>query len=197
MKLAVLDEFLSEKNLRDQVEVINNLYEPSDAILKFTARSEVFMDQARAAVRTYEEFVELIRSHLLQLVNDTERVGPTSKDMGNICDIISSHPRLGENKNLSIHSQNEQKNLQKNRDSAEIQARLKELNEEYEKVYPGLKFIVFVNGRKRPEIIKLMEERVGSGNTWFEEARVAMNELCDIAQDRIKKWEVESLQSKY
>ena len=103
-------------------------------------------------------------------------------------DVVNAHPRLGETKKqLSTHSMLEQKNLQSSQDSPEIQKKLLELNHEYEKVYPGLRFVVFVNGRTRLEIIRIMESRITSGNDWFKEVRTAMQELCNIAQDRYRK----------
>lgn len=197
MKLTAYRDFINESRLDDKLELINNSFEPSHSIFEFTVRDEEFMELARSSTSDYKEFIELIRSRLLQLAQETEKEGPNSENVKYLADIISSHPRIGETKNLSIHSQNEQKNLQKSQDPPEIQRKLRELNDQYEKVYPQLKFIIFVNGRKRPEIIKVMEERILSGNTWFEEAKVAINELCDIAQDRIKKWSTDTFKSKY
>ena len=41
---------------------------------------------------------------------------------------------------------------------------LGELNEEYERVFPGLRFVVWVNGRGRGEIMGIMRERIGRGD---------------------------------
>lgn len=38
------------------------------------------------------------------------------------------------------------------------------LNEEYEKKFPGLRFVVFVNGRGRGEIMEIMRERIARGS---------------------------------
>lgn len=41
---------------------------------------------------------------------------------------------------------------------------LGELNEEYERVFPGLRFVVWVNGRGRGEIMGIMRERIARGD---------------------------------
>ncbi|PLW11142.1 hypothetical protein PCANC_12955 [Puccinia coronata f. sp. avenae] len=66
---------------------------------------------------------------------------------------LGSHPRIGEVKGLSKLSSNEQGNQTDPR----ILARLEELNMMYEKVYTGLRYVTFVNGRSRGEIVEEME----------------------------------------
>ena len=91
--------------------------------------------------------------------------------------------------NLSIHSLNEQANLAKeNENTSEMEGRLKELNARYESVYGGLRFVVFVNGRSRQDIIEIMQARINSSNSWFKECEIALNEMCDIALDRSNKY---------
>jgi 2-oxo-4-hydroxy-4-carboxy--5-ureidoimidazoline (OHCU) decarboxylase len=41
---------------------------------------------------------------------------------------------------------------------------LAELNREYEERFPGLRFVVFVNGRGRPEIMNDMRGRIDRGD---------------------------------
>jgi len=41
---------------------------------------------------------------------------------------------------------------------------LRALNGEYEKKFPGLRFVVFVNGRGRGEIVEVMRERIARGD---------------------------------
>lgn len=198
MSLPSYDEFIECDDFDKRVSVVDELFEPSYSILRFTVRNKDFMQQARQETRNYGEFIELIRSRLLQISHDTAIVGPSSRDVDHLAEIVSAHPRLGESKKrLSAHSEKEQRNLNNSGDPPEIQTKLIELNKNYEEVYPGLKFVVFVNGRSRLEIIKIMEERIHSGNSWFEEVDIAINELCCIALDRVKKWEAENLNCKY
>lgn len=41
---------------------------------------------------------------------------------------------------------------------------LRALNEAYEVKFPGLRFVVFVNGRGRGEIVEIMKERIERGD---------------------------------
>ena len=43
-------------------------------------------------------------------------------------------------------------------------AELARLNEAYEAKFPGLRFVVFVNGRARGEIMAIMRERIERGD---------------------------------
>lgn len=100
--------------------------------------------------------------------------------------ILSAHPRLGEKKvgNLSEASRAEQAKLQGG--AAEEGAKLKALNEEYERTFPGLRYVVFVNGRSRPVIMEDMQKRI-STSTLKQEKLDAIQAMCDIANDRAKK----------
>jgi len=78
---------------------------------------------------------------------------------------IGGHPRIGEVKGLSALSASEQA---AHATPPEVLARLLELNEEYERRYPGLRYITFVNGRSRKTIMEEMEEKLGIGDGWEE-----------------------------
>lgn len=66
------------------------------------------------------------------------------------------------------------------------------LNEEYENKFNGLRFVTFVNGRGREEVLGEMRERLmvtGKGDRVVheeEEMRVAIGAVCDIAEDRVR-----------
>lgn len=70
-----------------------------------------------------------------------------------------------------------------------MQKRLAELNEEYEKTFPGLRYVVFVNGRSRDEIIANMEKRIKRNDIELEK-KEAFEAMCDIALDRAAKMDV-------
>jgi 2-oxo-4-hydroxy-4-carboxy--5-ureidoimidazoline (OHCU) decarboxylase len=76
---------------------------------------------------------------------------------------LGGHPRIGEIKGLSALSASEQA---AHATPPEVLARLSELNEEYERRYPGLRYITFVNGRSRKMIMVEMEEKLGIGDAW-------------------------------
>ena len=63
---------------------------------------------------------------------------------------------------------------------------LEELKSKYETKFPGLRYVVFVNGRSRPEIYKNINTRIDRGNYGLE-CEEAFNAMCDIAIDRATK----------
>ncbi|KAI0352329.1 hypothetical protein OH77DRAFT_1428626 [Trametes cingulata] len=71
---------------------------------------------------------------------------------------IAAHPRIGEVKGLSHLSAQEQA---AKATPPEVLARLAHLNACYERKYPGLVYITFVNGRSREEIKDEMEDVLG------------------------------------
>ncbi|KAK3494215.1 Oxo-4-hydroxy-4-carboxy-5-ureidoimidazoline decarboxylase [Neurospora hispaniola] len=99
--------------------------------------------------------------------------------------ILGSHPRLGEPKKetLSAQSQKEQAHLN---DSEEVKAELRRLNKEYEDTFPGLRYVVWVNGRGRGEVMGDMRRRIARGDLRAEE-REGIEAMCDIAADRAAK----------
>jgi 2-oxo-4-hydroxy-4-carboxy--5-ureidoimidazoline (OHCU) decarboxylase len=99
-----------------------------------------------------------------------------------LLDILSAHPRLGAKKVESEQSQAEQKSLGNEHERAELQR----LNEEYEKTFPGLRYVVFVNGRSREVVMKDMKRRIETGNR-EDEIVNAIQAMCDIAVDRERK----------
>jgi 2-oxo-4-hydroxy-4-carboxy--5-ureidoimidazoline (OHCU) decarboxylase len=58
------------------------------------------------------------------------------------------------------------------------------LNTEYE-ARNGFKFVVFVNGRRREEIVEVMRERIA--NETGVEMKGGLIAMIDIARDRLKK----------
>lgn len=98
-------------------------------------------------------------------------------------EILGSHPRLGEKKVDSEQSRKEQAQLQGSGEEAE---KLRGLNAEYEEKFPGLRYVVFVNGRPRPVIMENMRERIDRGDINLERQE-AIQAMCDIAGDRAGK----------
>ncbi|KAF8159593.1 Oxo-4-hydroxy-4-carboxy-5-ureidoimidazoline decarboxylase [Crassisporium funariophilum] len=76
-------------------------------------------------------------------------------------EFISGHPRIGERKNLSKLSANEQGAYGESLTPPQVLARLAHLNACYEAKYPGLRYITFVNGRSRAAIAEEMEDMLG------------------------------------
>jgi 2-oxo-4-hydroxy-4-carboxy--5-ureidoimidazoline (OHCU) decarboxylase len=115
---------------------------------------------------SYNELIDTLRDQLLTIAKaggtDPEVVGPLHA-------ILGSHPRLGEKKKntLSAQSAQEQKQLQGG-DSSEAE-RLAALNHEYEDRFPGLRYVVFVNGRSREVIMEDMKQRIERADIRAEE----------------------------
>jgi 2-oxo-4-hydroxy-4-carboxy--5-ureidoimidazoline (OHCU) decarboxylase len=89
---------------------------------------------------------------------------------------LNAHPAIGAKK-LSARSALEQGSD----DDPETLAELERLNREYEHRF-GFRFVVFVNGRPRREILPVLRERIQ--RTREEELSTAVDELVQIAIDR-------------
>ncbi len=98
--------------------------------------------------------------------------------------ILVSHPRLGEKKIESTQSQAEQAQLHLGNTSDE--AKLLDMNTLYERTFPGLRFVVFVDGRNRSVILDNMKCRVDRGDI-ARERTDAIKAMCEIAADRARK----------
>lgn len=162
-----------------QVEVLDHLFEPCATLSNFII-TQVF-NARKGGFRLYKELIETIRQLLLEFLQQEESHSIVSPD---IAKIIAAHPRLGPSKeSISSHSTSEQKSLAGTAEEAE---KLVQLNEKYESVFPGLRYVVFVNGRSREVIMKNMVERIDRGDI-LSERREAFNAMCDIALDRAQK----------
>ncbi|OTB20783.1 hypothetical protein K445DRAFT_313258 [Daldinia sp. EC12] len=143
-----------------------------------------------APFSSYSSLIEYVGGLLFQLAEN-----PTTADSrAELHAILGSHPRLGEKKVDSAQSRVEQAHLNASGtlgDKEEEAARLKALNEEYEARFPGLRYVVFVNGRSRDVVMQNMRERIDRGNIFAEE-REAIQAMIDIALDRAKKLQTAS-----
>lgn len=83
-------------------------------------------------------------------------------------EFIAAHPRIGEIKQLSPLSAKEQSGglsaTTRFETPPEVLKRLEHLNACYERVYPGLRYITFVNGRTRAAIAREMEDKLQLGH---------------------------------
>ena len=90
---------------------------------------------------------------------------------------LAAHPAIGQRSGLSERSAAEQGS---DADPA-ILAELAYLNQVYEEKF-GFRFVVFVNGRPKAEILELLRGRIA--NTPEEELDTGCRELVAIARDR-------------
>ncbi|KAI0717340.1 Oxo-4-hydroxy-4-carboxy-5-ureidoimidazoline decarboxylase [Fomitopsis betulina] len=116
---------------------------------------------------------------------------------------IAGHPRIGEINGLSHLSAQEQA---ARATPPEVLARLAHLNACYERRYPGLRYITFVNGRTRAAIKDELEDVLGldpslspneppidtvgiveiESDEWTKELDRAVEDLGRIAESRLK-----------
>lgn len=129
---------------------------------------------------SYETLIAAVNAQLSALAASDK-----PEDVATLSEILCSHPRLGEKKVDSEQSRKEQAQLQGGEEEGR---KLKALNEEYEEAFPGLRYVVFVNGRPRPAIMENMRARIDRGDITAERQE-AIKAMCDIALDRASKLE--------
>jgi 2-oxo-4-hydroxy-4-carboxy--5-ureidoimidazoline (OHCU) decarboxylase len=95
-------------------------------------------------------------------------------------EVLDAHPAIGARAGLSARSAREQGG----EDDSGLLAELAELNRAYEKRF-GFRFVVFVNGRPKSELVPILRERLG--RTREEELATALDELVSIAEDRWRR----------
>jgi len=103
-------------------------------------------------------------------MSESERIG-----------VLNAHPRIGADPaSLSPVSRREQSG---DADVPTLQA-LAAMNEEYERTF-GFRFVVFVAGRSKAEIVPVMRERLR--RTREEELATGVDEFLAIARDRLER----------
>lgn len=166
------------------ITVLDLLFEPSKDLHTLalpTLRSITFAN--------YPELIDTIREQLLAIADNFDS---DSRACQPLLSVLGSHPRLGEKKVESAQSAAEQAQL--NRGPEGEAERLAALNKEYEDKFPGLRYVVFVNGRSRDVIMEDMRKRIDRADFLAEE-KEAINAMADIAKDRAGKLKKESDES--
>ncbi|ODV81539.1 uncharacterized protein CANTADRAFT_111125 [Suhomyces tanzawaensis NRRL Y-17324] len=176
---------LTQIDRKDQVVALGHLFEPCETLSEFII--------SRIAHQSFEDYQRLIEFVRIELVHFLQQAEAEANRSGTgvdprISKIIAAHPRLGGSSKaptgkLSEHSSKEQKSLQ---GSEEESKKLVYLNDLYEETFPGLRYVVFVNGRSREVVMKDMQERIDRGDIQ-KERRQAFEAMCDIALDRAGK----------
>lgn len=96
-------------------------------------------------------------------------------------ELLNAHPRIGAAPaSVSVLSHREQ-GYDVDTGTAELQARLDALNDEYERKF-GFRFVIFVNGRSRAEIAEVMPGHIAAGRT--AEKMRGLRDVIDIARAR-------------
>ena len=187
--------------------VLDLLFEPSSTL------HELCIPRLRERVRelpptltTYAALIQDVGSLLSSLASQSQSQSQSQQSSrATLHAILGAHPRLGEKKVASALSRAEQAQLnatspststspstpsteerQRQEEAAAERQLLADLNAEYEARFPGLRYVVFVNGRARPAILADMRERIARGDAAAEE-REAIAAMVDIALDRARK----------
>jgi 2-oxo-4-hydroxy-4-carboxy--5-ureidoimidazoline (OHCU) decarboxylase len=134
---------------------------------------------------TVEELAEFFegRTRLVELLAETEDpLGRADEvvaqlDEADKVEALAAHPAIGQRTGLSERSAGEQGT---DTDPA-VLSDLAYLNEVYEEKF-GFRFVVFVAGRSKAEILEVLRERLA--NTREQELGTGCRELVAIAKDR-------------
>jgi 2-oxo-4-hydroxy-4-carboxy--5-ureidoimidazoline (OHCU) decarboxylase len=135
-----------------------------------------------------EELAELFegRTRLVELLAEREHPLEAAPEVAaglseaEQLEALDAHPAIGARAGLSERSAAEQGN---NADPV-ILTELAYLNQVYEEKF-GFRFVVFVNGRPKAEILEVLRGRLE--RTREEELEAALGELVAIARDRWEK----------
>lgn len=133
----------------EKSKTLDFLFEPSPEI-----HSTLIPVITEKQYGSYDDLIEAGRQKFLSIAAKSTAANPDPI----LLSILGSHPRLGAKKVESAQSVAEQAKL--GGESEE----LARLNREYEEKFPGLRYVVFVNGRGRPEIMEDMKVRMQRGD---------------------------------
>jgi len=127
-------------------------------------------DELAALFSGRTRLVERLAAHddPLQVARDV--VGEASQDEK--AEALAAHPRIGE------------RSPEQHGDDPAVLAELAALNAAYEEQF-GFRFVVFVNGRSRAEIVPVLRERLRRSRA--EELDTGCDDLVSIALDRWQK----------
>jgi 2-oxo-4-hydroxy-4-carboxy--5-ureidoimidazoline (OHCU) decarboxylase len=134
------------------------------------------------------ELAELFEGHtrlVAQLAQLEDPLGQARKVLADApedeqIEALGTHPRIGQRVNIS-----EQAALEQGSDEDPVLlAALAKLNKTYEQKY-GFRFVVFVDGRPRAEILSVLRQRLQHSRD--EELAAGLDDLIAIALDRWRK----------
>ena len=134
------------------------------------------------------ELAELFEGHtrfVAQLAQLEDPLGQARKVLADApedeqIEALATHPRIGQRVNVSDQAAREQGS---DEDPALLAALVK-LNKSYEQKF-GFRFVVFVDGRPRGEILSVLRQRLQ--NSRDEELAAGLDDLVAIALDRWRK----------
>ena len=135
-----------------------------------------------------DELAELFEGHsrfVAQLAQLEDPLGQARKVLADApedeqVEALAAHPRIGQRVNISERAAREQGSDE----DPVLLAALARLNKTYEQKY-GFRFVVFVDGRPRAEILSVMRQRLQSSRK--EELAAGLDDLVAIALDRWRR----------
>jgi len=113
-----------------------------------------------------------------------DRLAALDDPLGRARDVVRSLSQEEKAEALAAHPRIGERSPEQHGDDPAVLAELARLNREYEERF-GFRFVVFVNGRSRAEILPVLRERIH--RTREEEMDTALDELCAIAEDRWRR----------
>ena len=164
-------EELNNVPLPEFSEAVSLLFEPAPPLAAAL--------YARRPFASYAHLLDQTQAILLNTLSPADKLH-----------VVNAHPRIGEAKqNLSAMSHAEQgySNPAVNAAAEDpaVMDRLRALNKAYEDKF-GFRFLVFVNGRPKRDIVPVMEKRLHEGNKEGE-LETGLNDMVLIARDRLRK----------
>jgi len=129
---------------------------------------------------TAEELTELFsaRTRLVELL--AKREDP----LGAAREVIAELPEEDKAAALAAHPRIGEPSPEQRGEDRAVLAELAYLNQVYEEKF-GFRFVVFVNGRSRAELLPVLQERLA--RTREEELETGLEELVRIAEDRWRR----------
>jgi chloramphenicol 3-O phosphotransferase len=173
------------------VEVDTSVLSPAGAAAAIRDHVDRYPPRALRLLELFEGAPSFVRRLLAEpsvgpldeLLDRAERVAVEMPEDEQI-ELLNAHPRIGAAPpSVSALSYREQ-GYDRDPGTAELQARLDRLNDEYERRH-GFRFVVFVAGRPRNEIAHRMEELVGAPRD--AEMWRGLRDVIAIAHDRANK----------
>ena len=110
-----------------------------------------------------------------------ERLAQTEDPLGRAEEVALAAPEEEQAEALAAHPRIGERAPEQHGDEPDVLTRLAYLNQVYEEKF-GFRFVVFVAGRPRREIVPVLEERLA--RTVEEERETGLRELVAIARDR-------------
>ena len=135
-----------------------------------------------------DELAELFEGHtriVQQLAQLEDPLGQARKVLADApedeqIEALATHPRIGQRVNISEVAAREQGSDE----DPVLLAALVKLNKSYEQKF-GFRFVVFVDGRPRAEVLSVLRQRLQ--NSREEELAAGLDDLVAIALDRWRK----------